>query len=60
MEGNSGPNPLTTGEDDADNGRGQQGQRARTVTTTGMEDNNGKDDNSKDNGNDGKDNQQGR
>jgi hypothetical protein len=29
------------------------------VTTTGQEDNNGKDDNGKDNGNDGKDNQQG-
>ncbi len=51
---------TTTGEDNDDNGRGRPCQRARTATTTGKEDDVGKDGNSKDDGNDGKDDRQGR
>ncbi len=49
-----------TGKDDDDNGRGWQGQRARRATTMGKDDDAGKDGNSKDNCNDGKDDWQGR
>ncbi len=51
---------TTTGEDNDDNGQGRPCQWARTATTMGKDDDVGKDGNSKDNGNDDKDDQQGR
>ena len=51
---------MTTGEDNDDNGRGRPRQRARTATTMGEEDNVGKDGNSEDDGDDGKDDRRGR
>ena len=51
---------TTTGEDNDDNGQGRPCQRARTATTTGEDNDNGKDSDNKDNGNNGKDNRQGR
>ncbi len=51
---------TTTGEDNDDNGRGRPCQRARMATTTGEDDDVGKDGNSEDDGNDGKDNRRGR
>ncbi len=50
---------MTTGEDDDNNGQGCQQQWARTAMTTGKDNNNGKDDNSKDDGDIGKDDRQG-
>ncbi len=50
---------TTTGKDNNDNGQGRPCQRARTATTTGEDDDVGKDGNSGDNGNDGKDDRQG-
>ncbi len=50
---------MTTGEDNDNNGQGRPRQRARTATTTGEDDDVGKDGNSKDNGDDGKDDRQG-
>jgi hypothetical protein len=46
---------MTTGEDIDNNGRECPCQRARTATTTGEEDDAGKDGNSKDDGDNGKD-----
>ncbi len=51
---------TTTGEDNDDNGRGRPCQWARMATTTGKDDDVGKDGNSKDDGNDGKDDRRGR
>ncbi len=51
---------TTTGEDNNDNGRGRPCQWARTAMTTGEDDDVGKDGNSEDNGDDGKDDPQGR
>jgi hypothetical protein len=51
---------TTTGKDNDNSGQGQPHQRARMTMTTGEEDDVGKDSNSKDNGNDGKDDRQGR
>ncbi len=51
---------TTTGEDNDDNGRGCPCQRARMATTMGEDDDVGKDGNSKDDGDDGKDDRQGR
>ncbi len=51
---------TTTGEDNDDNGQGRPCQRARTATTTGEDNDIGKDGNSKDDGDDSKDNRQGR
>ncbi len=51
---------TTTGEDNDDNGRGRPCKRARTATTMGEDDNVGKDSNSKDDGNNSKDDRQGR
>jgi hypothetical protein len=50
---------MTTGKDGDNNGRGWVQQQARTVTTTGKDDDEGKEDNSKDNGNNGKGKRQG-
>ncbi len=50
---------MTTGEDDDNNGQGRQGQWVRTVTKTGVDNNDGKEDNSKNDGNDGKGDWQG-
>ncbi len=50
---------MTTGEDYDDNAQGRRQQRARMVTLMGEDDNDGKDDNSKDDGDNGKDNWQG-
>ncbi len=46
---------TTTGEDNDNNGQGRPCQRARMATTTGEDDNVGKDGNSKDDGDNGKD-----
>ncbi len=51
---------TTKGEDNNDNGRGCPCQWARTETTTGEDDDVGKDGNSEDDGDDGKDDRQGR
>jgi hypothetical protein len=51
---------TTTGKDNNDNSRGRPCQWARTAMTTGEDDNIGKDGNSKDDGNDGKDDRRGR
>jgi hypothetical protein len=51
---------TTTGEDNNNNGQGRPCQRARMATTMGEDDEVGKDSNSKDDGNDGKDDRQGR
>jgi hypothetical protein len=50
----------TTGEDNDDNGQGRSCQWVRTATTTGENDDVGKDGNSKDNGDNSKDNWRGR
>ncbi len=50
---------TTTGEDNNDNGQGCPCQSARTATTTGEDDDVGKDGNSKDDGDDSKDDWQG-
>jgi hypothetical protein len=49
---------TATGKDNDDNGRGRPRQRARTAMTTGEDDDVGKDGNSKDDGDDGKDDRQ--
>ncbi len=46
---------MTTGKDNDDNGQGRPPQWARTATTTSKDDDVGKDGNSKDDGDDGKD-----
>ena len=51
---------TTTGKDDDNNGQGWRQQWARTATTMGKDDDAGKDSNSKDNGDNGKDDRQGR
>jgi hypothetical protein len=51
---------MTTGEENDDNGQGRPRQRARMATTTGKDDDVGKDGNSKDNGDDCKDDRRGR
>ncbi len=51
---------TTTGEDNDDNGQGHPCQRARMATTTGKDDDVGKDGNSEDDGNESKDDWQGR
>ncbi len=51
---------TTKGKDNDDNDRGRPCQWARTATTTGKDDNVGKDGNSKDDGDDSKDDRQGR
>ncbi len=51
---------TTTGEDNGDNGRGRPRQWAMKATTAGEDEDIGKDGNSKDDGDDGKDDQQGR
>ncbi len=51
---------MTKGKDNDSNGQGHPRQWARTAMTTGEDDDVGKDGNSKDDGNDGKDNRQGR
>ncbi len=51
---------TTTGEDNDNNGHGSPCQWARMATTTGKDDNVGKDGNSKDNGDDSKDDWRGR
>jgi hypothetical protein len=51
---------TTTGKDNDDNGQGCPCQWVRMATTTGEDDNVGKDGNSKDNGDDSKDDKQGR
>ncbi len=51
---------TTTGEDNDDNGRGRPCQRARMAMTTGEDNDIGKDGNSKDDGDDGKDDRRGR
>ncbi len=51
---------TTTGEDNDDNSRGCPRQRARTATTTGKDNDVGKDGNSEDDGDDGKDDRRGR
>ncbi len=49
----------TTGEDNDDNGQGRPYQWARTATTTCEDDDVGKDGNSKDDGDDSKDDRRG-
>ncbi len=49
---------TTTGKDNDDNGQGCPSQWARTATTTGKDDDVGKDGNSKDDGNNGKNDRQ--
>ncbi len=51
---------TTTGEDNNDNCQGRPCQWARTATTMGEDDDVGKDSNSKDDGDDSKDDWQGR
>jgi hypothetical protein len=51
---------TTTGEDNNDNDQGCHCQWVRTATTMGEDDDIGKDGNSKDDGNNSKDNRQGR
>ena len=51
---------TTTGKDNANTGQGRPCQWVRTATTTGKDKDVGKDGNSKDNGDDGKDDWQGR
>ncbi len=50
---------TTTGKDNDDNGRGRPCQWARTATKMGEDNNVGKDGNSKDDGDDSKDDRQG-
>jgi hypothetical protein len=56
---NGGDDGKGDGYSNDNNRQGRQQQWARTVMTTGKDNDNGKEDDSKDNGNDGKDNQQG-
>ncbi len=51
---------TTTGKDNKDNGHGRSCQWARTATTTGEDKDIGKDGNSEDDGDKGKDDRQGR
>jgi hypothetical protein len=51
---------TTTGEDNNNNGQGRPCQWVRTATTTGEDDDVGKDGNSKDDVDDSKDDRQGR
>ncbi len=51
---------TTTGEDNGDKGQGSPCQWARTATTTGKDDDVGKDGNSEDDGDNSKDDRQGR
>ncbi len=51
---------TTKGEDNNDNGQGRPCQLVRTATTTGKDDDVGKDGNSEDDGDDSKDDRRGR